>query len=47
LDGRRILLKNCLGHRVALVLSSAKKSDDFIHKKFQPVLEELFRFISN
>jgi hypothetical protein len=47
LDGRRILLNNCLGHRVALVLSSAAKSVDFIHKKFQPVLEALFCFISN
>jgi hypothetical protein len=46
LDGRRILLNNCLGRR-ALVLSSAAKSVDFIHKKFQSVLEELFRFISN
>ena len=41
LDGRRILL-----NKGALVLSSAAKSVDFIHKKFQPVLEELFRFIS-
>ena len=46
-DGRRILLNNCLGHQVALVLSSAAKSVDFIHKKFQPVLEALFCFISN
>jgi hypothetical protein len=45
LDGRRILLNNCLGHRVALVLPSATKSVDFIHKKLQPDLEELFRFI--
>ena len=47
LDARRILLNNCLGHRVALVLLSAANSIEFIHKKFQPVLEELFRFISN
>lgn len=45
--GRRILLNNCLGHRAALVMMSAANSVDFIRTKFQPTLEELFRFISN
>ena len=47
LGGRRLLLNSCLAHRVALVLLHAANSIDFINQKFQPVLEELFKFINN
>ena len=46
-QGRKLLLNNCLGHRIALVMKSAAESVDYIRLSFQPLIEEFFRFINN
>jgi hypothetical protein len=47
LGGRLPLRNSCLAHRVALALLHAANSVDFIGQKFQPMLEEMYKFISN
>ena len=43
----QLLLNKCLGHKLALVMSHAAASVSYINLDFQPLIEELFRFISN
>ncbi len=47
LGGRRPLRNSCLAHRVALALLHAANSVDFIGQKYQPMLEEMYKFISH